>query len=132
METTIVQAVIYLLVIIGAALKVYTKIQQTGGNYFNKAHLFSLVVVLMAILAITTQVVNGLNIAFDASAISLSVFIAVVLAGWGAGDLAYNIALSMISEVQATNTTSPTSTTSPLPPATSATAVQSQGLTTQK
>ena len=88
METVIVQAVIYLLVIIGAALKVYTKIQQTGGNYFNKTHLFSqVVVVLMAILAITTQVVNGLNIAFDASAISLSVFIAVLLAGWGAGDL---------------------------------------------
>ena len=123
MESAVIQAIIYVLVMAGAAFKVYTKMKQTGGNYFNRAHLFTLIVIMMAIIGVATQVVNGLNIAFDASAISIAVFITVLLAGWGAGDVAYNIALSMISEVHASNPVTPQpqtpiTPTLPIPPAT--------------
>lgn len=115
METIIIQAIIYVIVITGALLKVFSKIQQDGKNYFNAAHAGVLIVYMMAVLGLASQTVQGLNINLDASAITIAVLITALLAGWGAGDLAYQTA----NQFSGNGSSLPASTPTPAPAPTS-------------
>lgn len=121
-ETAILQAIVYIFVFAGAMLKVVSKYYQDG-NYINAQHLTAIVMLIMTVLAVTSQTIVSLDI--SAFPTYMSLFIAALLLGWGAGDVAYQTGLKLDSvstskttsttQSAATPATDTTVTTAPVP-----------------
>jgi hypothetical protein len=101
MDISTVQIAVYICVIMGALFKIYSKGQQLGGyDFFTKAHLTTLVIALAAVIYVASQAMSGITIPASLTGLTLAFLVTAILAGWAAGDLAYNTALVIIADLK--------------------------------
>ncbi len=123
MDISIIQLAVYICIVVGALVKLYSKGQQLGNyNFFNKAHLIALIIAIGAVLYIASQTMTSITLPSAITGLTMAFLVTALLAGWAAGDLAYNTALAVLADLEpaqapATDTTPQSATPTAQPPA---------------
>ena len=123
MDISIIQLAVYICVVVGALVKLYSKGQQLGSyNFFNKAHLIALIIAIGSVLYIASQTMASITLPSVITGLTMAFLVTALLAGWAAGDLAYNTALVVLADLEpaqapATDTTPQSATPTAQPPA---------------